>query len=301
VILVFGGNGQLGRELTRTSAARQIPMTALSHAQADIADPAAVRAAFASQRPSLVVNAAGYTKVDLAETELEAALQGNELGPAILGEACAAAGVPLLHISTDYVFDGRKLDAYVEGDAVAPINVYGRSKAAGERAVRAATAHHLIVRTSWVYGEFGHNFLKTMLRLATTREELRVVDDQRGCPTSTRDLADAILRIAPRLIARDEVWGTYHFAGSGVTTFHGFASRIVAAQAPITGVKPRVTAITSAEFPTPARRPANSELDCSLFVRTFGFGGRPWTEETDAIAALLAARLGEPGKTPHVA
>jgi dTDP-4-dehydrorhamnose reductase len=244
------------------------------------------------------VNAAAYTKVDLAETEAEAARQGNEVGPATIGQACAAAGVPLVHISTDYVFDGRKLDAYLEGDPVAPIGAYGRSKAAGERAVRAATARHLIMRTSWIYGEFGHNFLKTMLRLAATREELRVVGDQRGSPTSTRDLADAILRIAPRLAARDEVWGTYHFAGSGVTTWHGFASRIVAAQAPITGAKPRVTAITSAEFPTPARRPANSELDCSLFARTFGFGGRPWTEETDAITALLAAEM---RKTPHVA
>ena len=198
MILVFGGNGQLGRELTRASAARQIPLTALSRAQADISDRTAVHAAFASQRPSLVVNAAAYTKVDLAETEPEAARQGNELGPAIVGDACAAAGVPLVHISTDYVFDGRKLGAYVEGDPIAPIGAYGRSKAAGERAVRQATAQHLIMRTSWVYGEFGQNFLKTMLRLATTRDELRVVDDQRGCPTSTRDLADAILRIAPR-------------------------------------------------------------------------------------------------------
>ena len=298
MILVFGGNGQLGRELTRAGAVHQIPLTALSRTQADIADRTAVDEAFALQRPSLVVNAAGYTKVDLAETEAAAARQGNEVGPAIIAEACASAGVPLVHISTDYVFDGRKRGAYVESDPVAPIGAYGRSKAAGERAVRAATARHLIMRTSWVYGEFGHNFLKTMLRLATTREELRVVDDQRGCPTSTRDLADAILRIAPRLIARDEVWGTYHFAGSGVTTWCGFASRIVAAQAPITGAKPRVTAITSAEFPTPARRPANSELDCSLFARTFGFGGRPWTEETDAITAVLAAEM---RKTPHVA
>jgi dTDP-4-dehydrorhamnose reductase len=297
VILVFG-NGQLGQELTRTGASRRVPLVTLSRAQADITNSAAIAEAFREHSPDLVVNAAAYTKVDLAETEPEAARQGNEVGPGIIGEACAAAGVPLVHISTDYVFDGRKLDAYVEGDPVAPIGAYGRGKAAGERAVRHATAHHLIMRTSWIYGEFGHNFLKTMLRLATTRDELRVVDDQRGCPTSTRDLADAILRIAPRLVARDEVWGTYHFAGSGVTTWHGFASRIVAAQAPITGRKPRVTAITTAEFPTPARRPANSELDCSLFARTFGFAGRPWTEETDAITALLATEI---GKTPHVA
>ncbi len=296
MILVFG-NGQLGQELTRMGAARRVPLVTLSRAQADITNRAAVADAIGRNSPDLVVNAAAYTKVDLAETEAEAARQGNEVGPAIIAEACAAAGVPLVHISTDYVFDGRKLDAYVEGDPIAPIGAYGRGKAAGERAVRAATAHHVILRTSWIYGEFGHNFLKTMLRLATKREELRVVGDQRGCPTSTRDLADAILRIAPRLAAGDEVWGTYHFAGAGVTTWHGFASRIVAAQAPITGAKPRVTAITSAGFPTPARRPANSELDCRLFERTFGFGGRPWTEETDAIAALLAAM----GKTPHVA
>jgi dTDP-4-dehydrorhamnose reductase len=297
VILVFG-NGQLGQELARMGAAGRGPLVTLSRAQADITNRAAVAEAFRRHSPNLVVNAAAYTKVDLAETEVEAARQGNEVGPAIIAEACAAAGVPLVQISTDYVFDGRKLEPYVEGDPIAPIGAYGRSKAAGERAVRAAIAHHLIMRTSWIYGEFGHNFLKTMLRLAATRDELRVVADQRGCPTSTRDLADAILRIAPRLVARDDVWGTYHFAGSGVTTWHGFAGRIIAAQARITGRNPRVTAITSAEFPTPARRPANSELDCSLFRRTFGFGGRPWTEETDAVTTLLATEL---GKTPHVA
>ena len=288
MILVFGGNGQLGQELTRASGQRGIPLAALSHAQADITDANAVRGAIATHRPSLVVNAAGYTKVDLAETEAEAARQGNEVGPATIGAACAAAAVPLVHISTDYVFDGLKPDAYVEGDPIAPANSYGRSKAGGERAVRAATDRHLILRTSWIYGEFGNNFLKTMLRLAATRDELRVVADQRGCPTSTRDLADAILRIAPRLAANDDVWGTYHYAGSGVTTWHGFASRIVAAQAPITGRTPRVTAITTFEFPTPARRPANSELDCHLFERVFGFHGRPWTEETDAIASIVA-------------
>ena len=297
MILVFG-NGQLGQELTRIGVARRVPLATLSRAQADITNRAAIADALRRHAPQLVVNAAAYTKVDLAETEPEAARQGNEVGPAVIGDACAAAGVPLVHISTDYVFDGRKLEPYVEGDPIAPISAYGRSKAAGERAVRQAAAHHLILRTSWIYGEFGHNFLKTMLRLATTREELRVVADQRGCPTSTRDLADAILRVAPRLIGRDEVWGTYHYAGAGVTTWHGFASRIVAAQAPITSRKPRVTAITTAEFPTPARRPANSELDCRLFARTFGFTGRPWTEETDAITTLLASAM---GKTPHVA
>ena len=224
--------------------------------------------------------------------------QGNETGPARLGEACNAAGIPLVHISTDYVFDGTKPTAYVETDPVAPASSYGRSKEAGERALRSAAPRHVILRTSWVYGEFGHNFLKTMLRLAATRDELRIVADQRGCPTSTLDLAEAILSIAPRLIAGEDVWGTYHFAGSGVTTWHGFASRIVAAQAPLTGRSPRVTPITTAEYPLPARRPANSELDCGLFARTFGIRARPWTEETDRITRALSAQV---GTAQHVA
>jgi len=298
VILVFG-NGQLGQELTRASAARAMPLVALSHGQADISDPAAVRDALKKHSPALVVNAASYTKVDLAETETELARLANEVGPAVLGTACAASGVPLIHVSTDYVFDGTKPTPYVEDDPIAPINAYGRSKAAGERAVRASAPRHVILRTSWVYGEFGQNFLKTMLRLAATRDELRVVADQRGSPTSTRDLADAILRIAPRLLGGDEVWGTYHFAGAGVTTWHGFATRIVAAQAPVTGHAPRVTAITTADFPTAARRPLNSALDCSLFQRVFGFAGRPWTEETDAIARAVARLM--IAEQPHVA
>jgi dTDP-4-dehydrorhamnose reductase len=298
VILVFGGNGQLGQELARAASTRAVTLVALSRTEADIADAAAVRDAIARRRPSLVANAASYTKVDLAEKEIEAARLGNEVGPAVLAAACESAGVPLVHISTDYVFDGAKPSAYVEDDPIAPINSYGASKAGGERAVREATARHLILRSSWIYGEFGSNFLKTMLNLAATRDELRVVADQRGCPTSTPDLANAILTIAPRL-AVENLWGTYHFAGDGVTTWHGFATRIVAAQAPLTGRSPRVTAITTAEFPTPARRPANSELDCSRFARTFGFRGRPWFEETDAIArTLVRAKL---GTHPHVA
>jgi dTDP-4-dehydrorhamnose reductase len=299
VILTFGGNGQLGRELVRASAAQRMALVAVSRTEADIADSAAVRAAIARHRPELIVNAAGYTKVDLAESEPEAARAGNEIGPAVLGAACAAAGIPLIHISTDYVFDGTKPTAYVEDDPVSPIGVYAQSKADGEAAVRAEAPEHMIIRTSWVYGEFGNNFLKTMLRLAATREELRVVADQRGCPTSTDDLARIILRIAPRLIAGDDVWGTYHFAGSGATTWHAFASRIVAAQAPLTGRSPRVTAITTAEYPTAARRPANSELDCGHFARMFGIRARPWSEEVDRITRIVAGV--EQGKTAHVA
>ena len=299
MILLFGANGQLGQEMVRASAARVMSLVALSHAEADIANANAVREAIARHKPALVVNAAAYTKVDLAETDVEAARRGNDIGPALLGEACAAAGIPLVHVSTDYVFDGTKPTAYVETDAVSPASSYGRSKEAGERALRAATPRHVILRTSWVYSEFGHNFLKTILRLAATRDELRIVADQRGCPTSTLDLAEAVLSIAPRLIAGEDVWGTYHFAGSGVTTWHGFASRIVAAQAPFTGRTPRVTPITTAEYPLPARRPANSELDCSLFARIFGIRARPWTEETDRITRVLVEA--QVGTTQHVA
>lgn len=299
MILVFGGNGQLGKELARAGAARQVALVALDRARADITDAAAVRDAIARHRPALVVNAGAYTKVDLAETETAAAFAVNESGPRNLGVACAATGIPLIHISTDYVFDGSKPTAYVEDDPIAPINAYGRSKAAGEAAVREATPRHVLLRSSWIYGEFGHNFLLTMLRLAVTRDELRVVADQRGCPTSTRELARAILTIAPRLVAGDGVWGTYHLAGNGVTTWHAFASRIVAAQAPLTGRSPRVTPITTAEFPTPSRRPANSELDCGRFERTFGFRARPWGEEVDEITPAVVAAQKE--STSHVA
>ena len=299
MILVFGGNGQLGRELTRAGDAQGVPLVALSRAQADIADRAAVRDALERHRPSLVVNAAAYTKVDLAEKEVEAARDGNEVGPTLLAETCDADGVPLVHVSTDYVFDGTKPTAYIETDPISPSGSYGRSKAAGERAVRAAAPRHVIIRTSWVYGEFGHNFLKTILRLAGERDELRIVADQRGCPTSTRDLADAILAIPPRLVAGENVWGTYHFAGSGATTWYGFASRIVAVQTPLTGRSPRVTAITTADYPTPARRPVNSELDCGLFARVFGVRARPWTEETDRITRAVVEVAA--GKEPRVA
>ena len=299
MILLFGGDGQLGREMRRASAARGAALAALSRAQADITDHAAVREAIGRHDPSVVINAAGYTKVDQAETEPEAAHRANAIGPGILAAACAQAGVPLIHMSTDYVFDGTKPSPYVEEDPVAPINRYGQSKADGEQAVRDATPLHVIIRTAWVYGEFGQNFLKTMLQLAATRDELRIVADQRGCPTSTPDLADALLAVAPQLIGDKGIWGTYHFASSGVTTWHGFASRIVAAQAPLTGRNPRVTPITTAEFPRPARRPANSELDCSRFARAFGVRGRPWENEADTITRRLVAM--DIGKATHVA
>jgi dTDP-4-dehydrorhamnose reductase len=299
VILVFGGSGQLGQELSRLSSARGIPLTALAHAQVDIADPAAVAVALARHAPALVINAAAYTKVDFAEVEIEQARVANQIGPGVLADHCNTMDLPLVHISTDYVFDGTKPTPYLETDPARPINAYGKTKAAGDDAVRDRLARHVIIRTGWVYGEFGRNFLKTVVDLAQVRDELRIVADQSGGPTSTRILADAILRIAPRLSGAEALWGTYHFSGAGTTTWHGFASRIVAAQAPLTGRYPKVEAITTAEYPTRARRPANAALDCSMFAQVFGFSAGPWTEEVDATTrAVVASRQRMP---THVA
>jgi len=295
VILVFGGNGQLGRELFRAAAERKTPLQALTRAEADIADAPSVAAALKRCKPDLVVNAAAYTNVDGAESHEAEARRGNELGPAVLAAACAKANIALVHISTDYVFDGSKDGAYRESDAVHPISIYGRSKAAGEDAVRRTLDRHVILRTAWLYSAFGRNFLKTILQLAQTRDELRIVADQHGSPTSARELAEAILHIAPRVIAEPRLSGTYHFAADGATTWHGFAGCIIAAAAPITGRNPRVTAIATADYPTPAKRPANSRLDCSLFVETFGVKPRPWREAVQATtrALVTAPQLAE--------
>lgn len=288
-ILLFGAGGQLGREVTALAAEKGLALTGLGHADLDVADPVAVARALEAARPDALINAAAYTAVDKAETEPQLAARINAFAPGLVAERCARYRTPMVHVSTDYVFDGTKAGAYVEADPVAPLGVYGRTKAAGEAAVRAATERHVIVRTSWVYGAYGNNFLKTMLRLAGERDQLRVVADQRGCPTATRDLAEAVLAAALAAAGGDARWGTYHFAGTGATTWHGFASEIVEAAAEHTGKRPQVSAITTAEYPTPAQRPRNSELASDLFERTFGVRAAPWQERTrEVVAALLA-------------
>lgn len=289
MILVFGGNGQLGRALRARAQARRTTLTSLPHSGADVADPGSIVRAIAEVRPTLVVNAAAYTGVDKAESEPEAARRANAVGPAVVAEACAARGVPLVHISTDYVFDGGKRLPYRESDRVAPLGVYGQTKAEGEAAVRRLQPQHVILRTAWLYGPDGHNFLKTIMRLALERDELRVVADQRGSPTAAVDLADAIFRIAPVLADNRAPWGTYHLAGSGATTWHGFAERIVAAQEPLTGRRPKVTPIATADYPTAAERPQNSVLDCWRFARTFGLRPRHWEQAVDATVTSLLA------------
>jgi dTDP-4-dehydrorhamnose reductase len=282
-LLVLGAGGQVGRDLCRLAGADAVGR---GHAELDIADAAAVAACLDETEPQVVVNAAAYTRVDQAESEPEAAYRANAEGPAVLAELCDARRLPLVHISTDYVFDGSKAEAYDEDDPTAPLGVYGASKLAGELAVRQAP-RHVILRTAWVYGIHGSNFLKTMLRLAAERDRLRVVADQVGCPTGSADIAGAIVRIAPRLLAADAPFGLYHFAGEGSTSWHGFATAIVVAQARHTGRQPPVDAIATADYPTPARRPANSRLSSARFVATFGFSAWPWQQRMEEVVATL--------------
>ena len=290
-VLVLGAGGQVGRELCRLSWPARCEIAALDRAGLDIAERDAVFAAVERQRPDIVVNAAAYTAVDRAENERDAAWAGNCTGPANLASACRQAGIPLIHISTDYVFDGSKSGPYREDDPVNPLGVYGASKEAGEREVREALAEHVILRTAWVYSAHGHNFVKTMLRLAGERPVLRVVADQTGCPTSAADIAAAIAAIAQRLgETGSPPWGTYHFTNSGAVTWHGFAEAIFDLATPWRGQPPRVEAIPTAEYPTPARRPANSVLDCTRIGAAFGIEPRPWR----AALAEIVRELCEP-------
>ncbi|MCJ8142801.1 dTDP-4-dehydrorhamnose reductase [Ancylobacter sp. A5.8] len=287
-LLLTGAGGQLGRETAALAAARGLGLVALDRAGLDIADAGAVAGALAQHRPDIVINAAAYTAVDRAETEPDLARAINAAGPEVLARACARQGAGLVHVSTDYVFDGTKAGAYVESDPLAPLGVYGRTKAEGEARLRDALDRHVILRTSWVYGVHGHNFLKTMLRLAGERDRLTVVADQHGCPTATPDIASALLAAGEALVAGREVAGTYHFAGTGVTSWHGFAGAIIDEAAPLTGRRPEVAAITTADYPTPARRPANSELSSDRFAEVFGLRAMHWRERVrEVVHALL--------------
>lgn len=290
-ILLTGAHGQVGWEIARRVAAAQLSIRALGRDDLNIADSAAVHRAVTSIAPRVVINAAAYTAVDKAESEVDLAFAINRDGPGHLAGACAARQIPLIHISTDYVFNGKKHDAYVEIDPTDPLGVYGESKLAGESAVRALLDRHVIVRTSWVYGVHGHNFVKTMLRLGRERDLLRVVDDQRGCPTFAADLAEALLTIAKRVLMEappQEAYGTFHCAGSGVVTWCGFARRIFEIAAPTLGRSPQVEAITTVDYPTPAARPANSELNCEKLAHIHGIKMRPWD---DALREMLAATV----------
>ena len=277
-IAVIGREGQLAQCLRLQGRNRRQYVFAAGRPDVDLIKPETVGAWLDHIEPDLVINAAAYTAVDKAETDSEHAFLINATGAGELARLCATAAIPLVHISTDFVFDGSRRRPYVEADTVLPLGVYGASKAAGETAVRRAHSQHIVLRTSWVYSTQGTNFLKTMLRLGAERAELGVVDDQRGCPTSAEDLAEAILTIAPRVVANRDpaLWGTYHLTGAYETTWHGFAAEIFR-QAAIRGATvPRLKAIATVDYPTLARRPAYSVLDNSKFIATYGFGLPDW-------------------------
>lgn len=278
-ILLTGKNGQVGWELARAL----LPLgnvAAFDHAGLDLADAAAVRRKLDEVRPDAIVNAAAYTAVDRAESEPELASAINAAAPALLAQEAARRGALLIHYSTDYVFDGAKAAPYVETDPTAPLGAYGRSKLAGEEGIRAAGCEHLIFRTSWVYGARGANFLRTILRLAAEREELRVVNDQIGAPTWARLIAEATAHALKQAMRerRDGAFrsGKYHLAAAGETSWHGFASAIVAGRG---GLRVKaVTPIATADYPLPAPRPANSRLDTGAFRARFGLVLPDWRD-----------------------
>ncbi len=281
-LLVAGGSGQLATALQLAATDRGIAVRRVGRPDFDFDHPASIGRTLDEARPAAVVNAAAYTGVDAAETDAEAAYRANRDGPAELARLCAARGLPLIHVSTDYVFDGTKGAPYREDDRTNPQGVYGASKLAGEEAVLAACRSAMIVRTSWVYAATGKNFLRTMLGAAQKTSRLRVVADQLGCPTSADDLALAILALMPRL-PDDPAARVIHLAGTGSTSWHGFATAIFESAGRYGIAPPTIEAIATSDWPTPAKRPANSRLDCSLAAQRLGVTMPAWRPSLDRV------------------
>jgi len=294
-VLLFGGNGQLGQELQRalaplgtlvaTTRSGTLPDGSACET-ADFNEPESLAALLDRVRPEVVVNAAAYTAVDRAEDDRDAAWRANAEAPGVIARWCAAVGVPLVHYSTDYVFDGQGTRPYREDDATAPLGVYGASKLAGEEAIRAAGGRHLIFRTAWVYAAHSANFLRTMLRVGAERDVLRVVADQVGTPTPAALIADVT---AQALQHAGGLSGTWHLTATGETSWHGFAEAIFdeAVSAGKLARAPKVEAITTADYPTPARRPAYSHLDVRKLESDFGIGLPSWQEGLKRVIAAL--------------
>jgi len=284
-ILLIGKIGQVGWELRRTLAP-MARITCVDFPEIDLTSGDSIRQWMRESRPNIVINAAAYTAVDKAESETDKAMKINGVAPGILAEAAKKLGALLVHYSTDYVFDGTKTEPYVETDAPNPLGAYGRTKLAGDEAVRAIGGAHLIFRLCWVYGARGQNFMLTMMRLAREREKLRVVGDQVGCPTWSRMIAETTALAVKQAVAADNLGaftGTYHLASSGVTSWHGFADAIVKLM-PAEGKKcALVEAISTAEYPTPTKRPAYSVLACDKLERTFGLRLPHWEESLQQV------------------
>ena len=293
-ILVTGGNGQLGTELKRYAWPEGWAVTAIDIGELDLRDTAAITAMVASQSWAAVISAGAYTAVDKAESDVVTAWAVNAMAPAAFAEACVKADIPIVQVSTDYVFDGARDGAWEVTDPVAPLGVYGASKLGGELAVRTSGARYAIVRTAWVVSAHGNNFIKTMLRVGAANPTLRVVDDQHGSPTSATDLAAALAKITMRLV--EDVTaptGTYHFSNAGAVTWAGFAREIFAQSAARGGASAEVQGITTAEYPTPATRPANSLLSHDAIICDYGIHPPAWQT---ALGNILDELLGAPNK-----
>jgi dTDP-4-dehydrorhamnose reductase len=298
-ILIAGQSGQVAFALGAGAPSHGLTVRQFDRPVLDFDRPASIATVFAATAPWLVINAAAYTAVDAAEDDANAAFRANRDGPAELSRLCEAAEIPLIHISTDYVYDGLKGAPYVESDPTAPQGVYGASKLAGDRAVLAGCSRAIVLRTSWIYSPTGKNFVRTMLSAAQRTDRLRVVGDQKGCPTSAPDLAEAILRIAARIATdgwQDRFAGLYHAAGTGWTTWHDLAVATFQEARRHGGPVPTVDPITTGEWPTRAQRPPDSRLDCGRLEAMFGLRLPPWREglarTIDAVFATEAASAG---------
>lgn len=287
-VVILGRTGQLATELLRQAPAQGWDVVALGRETADFTDPVASVAALSEALPAdAVINAVAYTAVDRAEDEEVLARTINAETPGRLAALCAGQGVPFVHVSTDYVFDGRKSAPYVETDPTGPKGAYGRSKLAGETAILAAGGRSLIARTSWVYSAHGHNFVKTMLRLGAERDALNVVDDQHGCPTAAHELARCLLVAARAMAQGRSQGGLYHLAGAGETSWAGLADAVFDLAQPHWKRRPKVNPITTADYPTPARRPANSRLDCRKFEAEFGTRPDAWQTSLAEVVKII--------------
>jgi dTDP-4-dehydrorhamnose reductase len=291
-ILITGAGGQLGRELINQGQLKGFSVQAPSEDDMDITDLEKIDRCMDFHQPEVVINAAAYTQVDKAESEAALAFAVNTTGSANLARMCAKNKIPLVHISTDYVFDGQKGTSYLETDAISPVGIYGRSKAEGEIEIRSHLKEHIILRTSWLYGIHGHNFAKTILKLATTKPKIRVVADQYGSPTNAADLAQTILIISDRMQFNNDVdWGTYHYCGQGVISWYNFAEKIVGLARLYADVKTtRIEPITTADYPTRALRPIYSALDCSRIQKHFGINPKPWQKSLEITIKELLVR-----------
>ena len=289
-ILVTGREGQVARSLAERAPVSGVELQLLGRPELDLAGPAyAIVAAIEAARPDAIISAAAYTQVDKAESEPDLAFAVNESGARALARAAAELRVPLIHFSTDYVFDGFKAEPYGEDDSPAPAGIYGASKFAGEQAVAAEHANSAVLRTAWVYSPFGTNFVKTMLRVADTRDEVSVVADQRGNPTSALDIAGAVLSVARNLVERNEpdLRGVFHMTASGEASWADFAEAIFSFSAEVGGPSAQVKRISTADYPTAAKRPANSRLDCSRLERVHGIRLPDWRESLQTVVERL--------------